>query len=215
MHIVAIDGPAGSGKSSVSKASALKLGFGYLDTGAAYRALTWAVIEHKIDLAGLSAKDIATSFDYSISLDPSNFWVTAFGIDVTDAIREPRVAEAVSLVAKEPEVRQYMRDLTRSLVEQSGLPGVVVEGRDITTVVFPDAKTRILLTASEEVRLRRRSAELPAGVSLTEMVTKRDQTDSKVVDFMTPSEGVSLLDSTELSFEQTVDAVLNLVREIR
>jgi len=215
MQIVAIDGPAGSGKSSVSKASALKLGFGYLDTGAAYRALTWAVIEHKIDLAGLSAKDIATSFDYSISLDPSNFWVMAFGIDVTDAIREPRVAEAVSLVAKEPEVRQYMRDLTRSLVEQSGLPGVVVEGRDITTVVFPDAKTRILLTASEEVRLRRRSAELPAGVSLTEMVTKRDQTDSKVVDFMTPSEGVSLLDSTELSFEQTVDAVLNLVREIR
>jgi len=215
MHIVAIDGPAGSGKSSVSKASALKLGFGYLDTGAAYRALTWAVIEHKIDLAGLSAKDIATSFEYSISLDPSNFWVKAFGIDVTDAIREPRVAEAVSLVAKEPEVRQYMRDLTRSLVEQSGLPGVVVEGRDITTVVFPDAKTRILLTASEEVRLRRRSAELPAGVSLTEMVTKRDQTDSKVVDFMTPSEGVSLLDSTELSFEQTVDAVLNLVREIR
>ena len=215
MHIVAIDGPAGSGKSSVSKASALKLGFGYLDTGAAYRALTWAVIEHKIDLAGLSAKDIATSFDYSISLDPSNFWVKAFGIGVTDAIREPRVAEAVSLVAREPEVRQYMRDLTRSLVEQSGLPGVVVEGRDITTVVFPDAKTRILLTASEEVRLRRRSAELPAGVSLTEMVTKRDQTDSKVVDFMTPSEGVSLLDSTELSFEQTVDAVLNLVREIR
>jgi len=215
MHIVAIDGPAGSGKSSVSKASALKLGFGYLDTGAAYRALTWAVIEHKIDLAGLSAKDIATSFEYSISLDPSNFWVKAFGIDVTDAIREPRVAEAVSLVAKEPEVRQYMRDLTRSLVEQSGLPGVVVEGRDITTVVFPDAKTRILLTASEEVRLRRRSAELPAGVSLTEMVTKRDQTDSKVVDFMTPSEGVSLLDSTVLSFEQTVDAVLNLVREIR
>jgi len=215
MQIVAIDGPAGSGKSSVSKASALKLGFGYLDTGAAYRALTWAVIEHKIDLAGLNAKDIATSFEYSISLDPSNFWVKAFGIDVTDAIREPRVAEAVSLVAKEPEVRQYMRDLTRSLVEQSGLPGVVVEGRDITTVVFPDAKTRILLTASEEVRLRRRSAELPAGVSLTEMVTKRDQTDSKVVDFMTPSEGVSLLDSTELSFEQTVDAVLNLVREIR
>jgi len=215
MHIVAIDGPAGSGKSSVSKASALKLGFGYLDTGAAYRALTWAVIEHKIDLEGLSAKDIATSFEYSISLDPSNFWVKAFGTDVTDAIREPRVAEAVSLVAKEPEVRQYMGDLTRSLVEQTALPGVVVEGRDITTVVFPDAKTRILLTASEEVRLRRRSAELPAGVSLTEMVTKRDQTDSKVVDFMTPSEGVSLLDSTELSFEQTVDAVLNLVREIR
>jgi len=215
MHIVAIDGPAGSGKSSVSKASALKLGFGYLDTGAAYRALTWAFIEHKIDLEGLSAKDIATSFEYSISLDPSNFWVKAFGTDVTDAIREPRVAEAVSLVAKEPEVRQYMGDLTRSLVEQTALPGVVVEGRDITTVVFPDAKTRILLTASEEVRLRRRSAELPAGVSLTEMVTKRDQTDSKVVDFMTPSEGVSLLDSTELSFEQTVDAVLNLVREIR
>ena len=215
MHIVAIDGPAGSGKSSVSKASALRLGFGYLDTGAAYRALTLSFLEKKIDVTNLNSQEIAEQFDYAISLDPSNFWVRAFGSDVTVAIREPRVAQAVSLIAGNTEVRAYMKELTRTLVSQSQLPGVVVEGRDITTVVFPDAQTRILLTASEEVRLSRRSAELPAGVSLTEMVTKRDQTDSKVVDFMTPSEGVSLLDSTELTFEQTVDAVIHLVRELR
>ena len=124
------------------------------------------------------------------------------------------VAEAVSQVAKQAEVRLYMKDLTRTLVSSSSLPGVVVEGRDITTVIFPDAKTRILLTASEEVRLSRRSAEMPAGVSVTEMVTKRDQTDSKVVDFMTPSAGVTLLDSTELSFDETVDAVIHLVRDL-
>jgi len=214
MHIVAIDGPAGSGKSSVSKASALKLGFGYLDTGAAYRALTWAVLENKINIADLSAAEIAQAFDYAISLDPSHYWVKAFGIDVTEAIREPRVALRVSEVAGQPEVRLYMKELTRTLVAASALPGVVVEGRDITTVIFPDAQTRILLTASEEVRLSRRSAELPAGVSLTEMVTKRDQTDSKVVDFMLPAEGVALLDSTELSFDATVDAVIHLVRDL-
>jgi cytidylate kinase len=214
MHIVAIDGPAGSGKSSVSKASALKLGFGYLDTGAAYRALTWAVLENKINIGDLSAAEIAQAFDYAISLDPSNYWVKAFGIDVTEAIREPKVALRVSEVAGQPEVRLYMKELTRTLVAASALPGVVVEGRDITTVIFPDAQTRILLTASEEVRLSRRSAELPAGVSLTEMVTRRDQTDSKVVDFMLPAEGVTLLDSTELSFDATVDAVIHLVRDL-
>jgi cytidylate kinase len=214
MHIVAIDGPAGSGKSSVSKALALKLGFGYLDTGAAYRALTWAVSNQKIDLENLSAAEIPQKFDYAISLDPSNYWVKAFNVDVTEAIRSPEIAAHVSQVARMPEVRLYMKELTRTLVRGSALPGVVVEGRDITTVVFPDAQTRILLTASEEVRLSRRSAELPAGVSLTDMVTKRDQTDSKVVDFMTPAEGVSLLDSTELSFDDTVDAVIHLVRDL-
>ncbi len=214
MHIVAIDGPAGSGKSSVSKAAAKKLGFGYLDTGAAYRALTWAVLENKMDINGLLAAEIAQKFEYSISLDPENYWVKSFGVDVTEAIRLPVVAEAVSQVAKDAEVRLYMKELTRTLVSGSSLPGVVVEGRDITTVIFPDAQTRILLTASEEVRLSRRSAELPAGVSITEMVTKRDQTDSKVVDFMTPSAGVTLLDSTELSFDETVDAVIHLVRDL-
>jgi cytidylate kinase len=117
----------------------------------------------------------------------------------------------VSQFAGLPEVRRYMFTQTRELVLESGLPGVIVEGRDITTKVFPEAKTRILLTASEEVRLGRRSAELPEGTIVADQVTKRDQNDSKVVDFLMPAQGVILVDSSELDFDQTVSAVIELV----
>ena len=213
-EIIAIDGPAGSGKSSVSKEVARRLSFGYLDTGAAYRALAWAVqagIVENLDGAPASA---LKSFDYSISLEPDDFWVRVGNQDVTQAIREPEISETVSQVAKISEVRHFMKDLTRKLVERSDFPGVVVEGRDITTVVAPDAKNRLLLTASEEVRLRRRSAELApeAAKNVERQVSQRDAQDAKVVDFMTPAAGVKLVDSTELNFEQTVSAVLEAVR---
>jgi cytidylate kinase len=153
-------------------------------------------------------------FDYSISLQPDEFWVKVSGIDVTEAIREPEIAKSVSEVASVPAVRVFMRTLTRDLVSASNLPGVVVEGRDITTVVAPDAENRILLTASEEVRLRRRSAELSPEVakSVEQQVSVRDAKDSKVADFMTPAEGVVLVDSSDLNFEQTVAAVLDVIR---
>lgn len=210
MHIVAIDGPAGSGKSSVSKALAKRLGFGYLDTGAAYRALAWAVLQGKLNVSGRNAEEIHGDLSYSISLDPDNYWVRVGNQDVTYEIRSPDVAIAASQFASLPEVRKYMLDLTRDLVQNSGLSGVVVEGRDITSVVFPEAKTRIILTASEEVRLARRSAELPDGTSLADQVTKRDQSDLKVVNFLTPQAGVHVVDSTELDFDSTVDALLAL-----
>jgi cytidylate kinase len=210
MHIVAIDGPAGSGKSSVSKACAKKLGYGYLDTGAAYRALTFAIQNLGLEVADKTAEDIAANFQYSISLDPLNYWVKVEEQDVTYEIRSTEVGEGVSQFAVLPQVRQYMLNLTRSLVEHSGLAGVIVEGRDITTKVFPEAKTRILLTASEEVRLGRRSAELPEGTIVADQVTKRDQNDSKVVDFLVPAPGVMLVDSTELDFDQTVSAIIAL-----
>ena len=211
MHIVAIDGPAGSGKSSVSKACAKELGYGYLDTGAAYRALTFAIQNLGLVVAEQTADEIAANFDYSISLDPMNYWVKVGETDVTYEIRTTQVGEGVSQFAVLPQVRQYMLNLTRALVEQSGLAGVIVEGRDITTKVFPEAKTRILLTASEEVRLVRRSAELPEGTVVADQVTKRDQNDSKVVDFLVPAPGVKLVDSTELDFDQTVRAIIALV----
>ena len=107
----------------------------------------------------------------------------------------------------------FMMSLTRDLVSKSGLPGVIVEGRDITTVVFPDANIRILLTASEEVRILRRSQELPSAAT-SELVSKRDQEDSKVVDFMTPSEGVILIDTSDLSFEGSVAAVIHSVEGV-
>lgn len=208
-RIIAIDGPAGSGKSSVSKQVARELGFGYLDTGAAYRALAWAVGEGILPAEPTNLE----AFDYSISMDPDNFWVKVGETDVTRAIREPQIAENVSSVARVPEVRAFMKQLTRDLAAQSGYPGVVIEGRDITTVVAPDAENRILLTASEEVRLKRRSAELtPAqAAEVSKQVSDRDKSDAKVVDFMTPAPGVVLVDTSELNFEQSVAAVLSVV----
>jgi cytidylate kinase len=211
MHIVAIDGPAGSGKSSVSKTCAKQLDFGYLDTGAAYRALTYSVLHNGLKVANVSADEISSNFAYSISLDPANYWVKVGDLDLTYEIRTPEIGAAVSQFAGLPQVRKFMQKLTRDLVQHSKLAGVIVEGRDITTVVLPDAKTRILLTASEEVRLGRRSAELPEGTIVADQVTKRDQIDSQVVDFLQPALGVHLVDSSELDFDQTVNAILSLV----
>jgi cytidylate kinase len=214
--LVAIDGPAGSGKSSVSKQVARELGFGYLDTGAAYRALAWAV-QHLggFDLEGLAEKDLESEFDYAISLNPDDFWVRVGDQDLTAEIRTSAVAESVSAVARIPEVRGFMKSLTRTLVAEATLPGVVVEGRDITTVVAPDAEIKILLTASEDVRLKRRSAELSeaTAASVKRQVSERDASDSKVVDFMTPAPGVQLVDSSDLNFEQTVSAVVSLIEQ--
>ncbi|MDE0546676.1 (d)CMP kinase [Microbacterium sp. C7(2022)] len=213
--IVAIDGPAGSGKSSVSKQVARRLGFGYLDTGAAYRALAWHALEHDADTSdSASVLDVASSFDYAISLDPDEYWVRVGSTDVTDAIRETRVSDAVSGVARVPVVREAVNNMFRALVASSGRPGVVVEGRDITTVVAPDAPVRILLTAAPEVRAARRSAEVTTqdAATVAAALHKRDASDSAVVDFLTAAPGVEVVDSTHLGFDQTVDAVLDVIR---
>lgn len=214
VEIIAIDGPAGSGKSSVSKEVASRLGFGYLDTGAAYRAMAWAVAEGKLDLDKLDGS-LTEKFDYEISLNPNDFWVRCFGVDVTSQIRLPKIAESVSAIAQLPAVRSFMKKLSLDLVEASSLPGVVVEGRDITTVVAPAAGVKILLTASETVRLERRSKELSEEhlATLRDQLSNRDEKDSRVADFMSPSDGVTLIDSTDLNFEQTVDLVLSIIRE--
>ena len=126
---------------------------------------------------------------------------------------QPGVTDAVSGVARVPAVRQAVNDLFRRLVASSGLGGVVVEGRDITTVVYPDAPVRILLTAAPEVRAARRSAELTSqdAAAVAAALHKRDAADSSVVDFLTAAPGVQVVDSTHLDFEQTVDAVLDVV----
>jgi cytidylate kinase len=209
--IVAIDGPAGSGKSSVSKAAARRLGFDYLDTGAAYRALAWFVLDR-----GITPEDTATvlssldAFDYSISIEPV---VMVGETDVTDAIREPRISGVVSAVAKVPEVRSFVTSIFRSTIDAAPHDGIVVEGRDITTVVAPDAEARILLTADEEVRMARRSAELTSesAADVGEQLRSRDRADSRVVDFLTAADGVVTVDSTHLDFDQTVDAVLEVI----
>ncbi len=211
---VAVDGPAGSGKSSVSKQAARRLGYGYLDTGAAYRALAWHVLERGADTGDqFAVLDAAEEFPYAISLDPDDYWVRVGDVEVTDAIREPRVTAAVSGVARVPAVRERVNELFRALVAESGRPGVVVEGRDITTVVAPDAPVRILLTAAPEVRAARRSAELTTqdAAEVADALHRRDAADSKVVDFLTAADGVVVVDSTDLDFAQTVEAVIDVV----
>jgi cytidylate kinase len=209
--VVAIDGPAGSGKSSVSKEVARRLGYGYLDTGAAYRAVAWHALDRGVDTSDSTAVvEMLGDFDYAVSLDPDRFWVQVGTTDVTDAIREPRVTDAVSGVARIPFVRQTATALFRALVADSGRDGIVVEGRDITTVVAPDAPVRILLTAAEEVRAARRSAETNGqdAATVAASLQRRDAADATVSEFMTAADGVEVVDSTDLDFDGTVAAVL-------
>ncbi|CAN5435621.1 hypothetical protein BH09ACT4_BH09ACT4_19680 [soil metagenome] len=211
--VVAVDGPAGSGKSSVSKAASRALGYAYLDTGAAYRALTWVALESGVDLG--DADDVVAlldDFPYSTELGDDGTIVRVGDIDVTTEIREPRVTAGVSDVARIPAVRAALSQAFRRLISETVAPGIVVEGRDITTVVAPDAAVRILLTADEAVRIARRSAELaPDAASTADQLRERDRRDAHVVDFMTAAPGVTTIDSTDLDFAQTVDAVVRLV----
>jgi CMP/dCMP kinase len=217
---IAIDGPSGSGKSSVSRAVARRLGVGYLDTGAMYRALTWWCLEQGLDLTDTDAVAAAArELPLEIGTDPDASTVSVGGTDVSEAIRTTRVSTAVSAVATNLEVRevlqQLQRDLMARIAEQAG--GVVAEGRDITTVVAPDARVRVLLTASEEARLRRRSAELhgtvdAASVEATrDQVVRRDRDDSTVATFTEAAEGVVLVDTSDLDFDESVEAVLDVV----
>ena len=212
--VIAIDGPAGSGKSSVSKAVATRLGYSYYDTGAAYRALAWAALDAGIDLDSEEAVvSIQHSANYVASEDPTAQAFTINGVDVSEAIRGSDVSGSVSAIARHPRVRAGLVQHFRDVIAACERPGIVMEGRDITTVVAPDATLRVLLTASEDVRIARRQAELsgltaePVGESLK----ARDRSDQSVVDFMNAAPGVTVVDSGPLTFDQTVDAMLSLI----
>ena len=215
--VVAIDGPAGSGKSSVSRASARALEFSYQDTGAAYRALAWTCLDLGIDTEDPAAIVAALDeFHYSIGIHPDDYFVRVGSTDITDAIREPRVTAVVSAVARVPEVRAHLVELFRGIIRSTSKAGIIVEGRDITTVVAPDAQARILLTASEAARMARRSAEFeshPAG-DVAEQLQRRDRADSRVVDFMNAADGVTTVDSTHIDFDETVDAVVRVTESL-
>ncbi len=216
-RFIAIDGPAGSGKSSVSKEVARRRGYGYLDTGSAYRALAWYVLERGADTEDAEAVLAAASdLDLRLSVDPDDRTVRVGEVEVTAAIREPRVAAAVSGVARVPEVRARVNEMFRQIVASAPYPAVVVEGRDITTVVAPDAPVRILLTAHPDVRAARRAAEIDGDTAaVAEAMRTRDASDSAVVDFLSAAPGVAVVDSTDLDFAQTVDAVLAVIDERR
>ena len=222
--VVAVDGPSGSGKSSVSKQVARSLGFGYLDTGAMYRALTWWCLHEGVDLTDADAvTDAAQRFPLTIGTDPDAPSVSVDGTDVAAAIRETRISTNVSAVAAVIPVREILRVLQRRLISEAARTqgGVVAEGRDITTVVAPDAPVRILLTASEEARLARRSTELhgaadAAAVAATRsQIVDRDRADSAVSEFTVAADGVTTIDTSHLDFDGSVAAVLQVVEAAR
>jgi cytidylate kinase len=213
--VVAVDGPAGSGKSSVSKAASRRLGFDYLDTGAAYRALTWVALESGADTSDPDEiVALLEDFPYRTELGEGGTVVKVGDLDISTEIREPRISAVVSDIARIPAVRLALNDAFRRIIARTPAPGIVVEGRDITTVVAPDAPVRILLTADEAVRIARRSAELaPDAASTADQLRERDRRDAQVVDFLTAAPGVTTIDSTDLDFDQTVDAVVRLVHD--
>jgi CMP/dCMP kinase len=214
--VVAIDGPSGSGKSTVSRRVAAALGLRYLDTGAMYRALTWWALERGVDLAETArVAELARALPLEIDEDPEQPRFRVAGTDVTAAIRTTRISEAVSAVATNLEVRAELVRRQRALVAAGG---VVAEGRDITTVVAPEAPVRILLTAHEDARLARRARELHgraderALAATTAQVLARDARDSTVVDFSRAADGVVEIDSSDLGLDEVVAAVLHVVR---
>ncbi|MGL5865666.1 MAG: (d)CMP kinase [Dermatophilaceae bacterium] len=219
---IAIDGPSGSGKSSVSRAVAGRLGIGYVDTGATYRALTWWCLDRGIDLTDTTAvADAARALPLVLGTDPAAPAVSVDGTDVSAGIRTTEVSTAVSTVATNRQVRPVLQRLQRDLMAQVGeaTGGVVAEGRDITTVVAPEARVRVLLTASPEARLRRRSTELhgraddQAVESTRDQVLRRDRDDSTVSSFAEAADGVVLVDTSDLDFDESVAAVLDVVAE--
>lgn len=216
--VIAIDGPSGSGKSTTARAVARRLGLSYLDTGAMYRAVAVAFLD-----AGVAPSDTAaviaatTNADIALSLNPDERWVRVNGRDVTAEIREPRTSANVSTVSTIPECRADLVARQRALMDAAP-NGVVAEGRDITTVVYPDADLRILLTASPEARLRRRAGDMAGKITedqLRDQVLRRDRDDSKLVDFQTAADGVQLLDTSDMTLAEVVDAITDLAEESR
>lgn len=215
--VVAIDGPSGTGKSSVSRRVATALGARYLDTGAMYRIATLHVLRRGVDIGDpVAIAEATSSLPLSIGTDPEADGVQLAGEDVTDEIRGVAVTQAVSAVSAVPDVRTFLVDLQRRIVEQAGR--IVVEGRDIGTVVLPDADVKIFLTASAEARAMRRNAQNIAEgrgddfAAVLADVQRRDHLDStRAVSPLRPAEDSVTVDTSELGIEDVIGRLLLVV----
>ncbi|SER53982.1 cytidylate kinase [Propionibacterium cyclohexanicum] len=211
--VIAIDGPSGAGKSSTARGTACRLGLAFLDTGAMYRAVSWACLEDGVDLGDAGALiDRASTADLQIGLDPRRPVVSLDGHDITREIRTPRIAAHVSTVATIPQIRQLLTEQMRQTI--AAARRIVVEGRDITTVVWPQAQVKVLLVADPETRIARREAEVRGQAAHGEVIGSiidRDRKDATVSQFERPAPGVELIDSTYLDLGQVIDQVIGLV----
>jgi len=212
--VVAMDGPSGSGKSSASRGVARALGLRYLDTGAQYRAITWWMLRKGVDLSDPAAIAARCGEAEIVSgTDPEAPSIQVDGTDVGEPIRRDEVTSAVSVVAAVPAVRARLVALQRELI---GAGDIVVEGRDIGTVVAPDAAVKIYLTASPEARAARRSAELAGTTALAQQaaMARRDALDStRKTDPLSMAAGAIELDTTAFNLEEVIAEVLRLVKE--
>jgi len=204
--IVAIDGPAGAGKSTVARALAARLGFRYLDTGAMYRALTWLAIKRGLPL-GDGAPLGALAYEHPVTFDADGR-VFIDSTDVTSAIRQVRVDQLVPVVARHPEVREVMRERQREL---AALGDVVIEGRDIGTVVVPDADVKVYLVADADVRASRRQVDRP-GIGADALATDLKLRDDSDRSRMQPADDAERIDTTELRVEEVVERIGRVVR---
>jgi cytidylate kinase len=204
--IIAIDGPAGAGKSTVARRVAAELGVDYLDTGAMYRAVTFGVLAREMDPADAHAViEVCGQLELDVGVDR----VVVDGVDATSVIRGPEVTSAVSSVAANPEVRSILVELQRAWVRDRGAG--VVEGRDITTVVLPDADLKLFVTASPRVRAERRVAESGGDVDAVEAsIAERDRRDeTREASPLSISEDAVVIDTSEMSIDDVVADVLS------
>jgi cytidylate kinase len=203
--IVAIDGPAGAGKSTVARLLAERLGFSYLDTGAMYRALTWLARRHGLAL-DLADELAALAAEHPVEFSETGR-VLIDGSDVTDSIRRPDIDKLVPVVARHREVREVMRERQRALGE---IGDVVIEGRDIGTVVAPQAQVKVYLLADPGVRAARRSSERP-GIGADALATDLRMRDEKDAVNMQPAEDAVQIDTTDLEVDEVVALIEDLV----
>jgi cytidylate kinase len=212
--IIAIDGPSGSGKSSVARAVATELGLDYLDTGSMYRAMTWFVQDLGVDVN--DAQTVAKSARAEViepSIDPSEPGIRVAGRDVSLEIRGPEVTQGVSAVSAVPEVRKLMVNLQREIAANSKT-GIVVEGRDICAVVLPEAPVRLFITADPEARANRRAKENGAEVIATKSdLEKRDLADStRAVSPLEVAPGARVIDTTYMELSEVIAQVVDIAR---
>jgi cytidylate kinase len=212
--VVAVDGPGGSGKSTVARAVARRLGLRYLDTGAMYRAVTWLALERRLDIEdGPALAELVERAVLSVASDPDAPGIKVDGIDVSREIRSRPVTCAVSAVSAVPAVRHHLVEQQRAIIGAEP-SGIVVEGRDIGTVVTPDAPVKVFLTASTAVRARRRSAEIgeagdDAVAQTMAELGRRDALDSgRSTSPLIPADDSVVVDSTDLSVESVVDRIV-------